>query len=122
MSGVFCDGCGEGGLLADSGGKGKEPVKCDLCGWTADAAELSRKWMDDDGSPWDKRERKQAGKLFFLWIDAEEDALTQAMRLLGQTSWSVAPRVLIELESLPTEETLERLRKIRGVTRVWLAP
>ena len=122
MSGVFCDGCGEGNLLPDASGCGESPVRCDLCGWTADGATLPRKWMDGDDVPWTKRERKQAGTLFFLWIDATEDALGEAMKRLGQTSWCVAPRVLVELETRPTEEMLARLRDLPGVTRVWMAP
>ena len=122
MSGAYCGGCGEGNLVRDSGGDGKRPVRCDLCGWAADGAELPSEWPDEDAPPWTKRERKNAGRLFFVWIDATEDALDEAMKRLGQTSWSVAPRVLVELESRPTEETLARLRELPGVTRVWMAP
>lgn len=125
MSGAFCDGCGEGNLVADPAGAGREPVRCDLCGWTADAAELPRKWLEDDGPPWTKRERKAAGRLFFLWIDLDpddDDAIGGIMKLLGITGMSVSPRSLIELESKPAGETLEKLRAIRGVTRVWMAP
>lgn len=125
MSGTFCDGCGEGNLLPDPGGAGRSPVRCDLCGWTADEDELSRKWLEDDDVPWTKRERKAAGRLFFLWIDLDpddDDAVSQVMRLLGVTSMSVAPRVLVELESRPSDDVLRRLAAVRGVTRTWLAP
>lgn len=125
MSGVYCDGCGEGSLLPDPGGAGARPVRCDLCGWTADKAEQPRKWMDDDGTPWTKRERKEAGRLFFLWIDLDpdnDDAASHVMRLLGLTSMSVAPRVLVELETKPSDETLATLAAVPGVKALRLTP
>jgi hypothetical protein len=125
MSGAFCDGCGEGNLVADRGGAGKSPVKCDLCGWAADLEELPRKWFDDDGPPWTKRQRKAEGRLFFLWIDFVPDAgdaIYDVMHVLEITSMSGGEQVLVELESKPSEATLEKLRGVRGVTRVWLAP
>jgi hypothetical protein len=122
MSGTFCGGCGEGNLLPDSEGKGKRPVKCDVCGWTADRAELLSEWLDGDNPPWTKRERKEAGRLFFLWIDATGEGLDRAMRLLGRSSYGVAPHALVELESRPSEEMPARLRDLPGVTRVWMAP
>jgi len=36
MRGMDDDGCGEGTLLPDPGGKGAEPAACDLRGWKAD--------------------------------------------------------------------------------------
>lgn len=127
MSGMFCDGCGEGDLKPDPNGTGKRPVICDLCGWTADAEELSRKWASDDfgGTTWTKRDRKRRGRLFFLWVDFDpgnDDAGTAVMRLLGITAMSVARRTLIELDRAPSAETMRKLGEIPGVTRVWLAP
>jgi len=125
MSGVFCDGCGEGNLLSDPGGRGAQPVACDLCGWKADLTEQPRKWMEDDGVPWTKRERKKAGTLFFLWLhldSAKGDAVFQVMDILGIHSMSGSTEALVELEKKPTDEMLERLARVDGVTRIWLAP
>src|SRR5687768_9612362 len=105
MSGIFCEGCGEGNLVADPHGSGKRPVTCDLCGWTADAGDLSRKWRDDDGPPWTKRDRKMSGRLFFLWIDLDSNDDTAAyaiVRILNLSGMNVASRVLIELEKEPS--------------------
>jgi hypothetical protein len=126
MSGTFCGGCGEGDLVSDPKGRGSRPVVCDLCGWTADAEELPRKWLDDeDAPPWSKRERKKAGLLYFLWVDLDpenDDATDAVIRILGLSGMSLAPRVLIELGTRPSEETLGRLAAVPGVTKVWLAP
>lgn len=126
MSGTYCGGCGEGDLRPDPKGRGEEPVACDLCGWKADGALLPRKWMDDDGAaPWTKRERKAAGKLFFLWIDLDskdDDLVDAVMKTLDLRSLSIAPTTLVELEARPGEETLAALRRIPGVTRAELAP
>lgn len=123
MSGTFCGGCGEGNLVRDPAGVGKEPVVCDLCAWTADGAELSRQWMEDDDVPWTKRERKAAGRLFFLWLDIdprhEDEAVSAILRVLKLDGMCVAPRVLLELETPPP---LEKLRAIPGVSGVRLAP
>ena len=124
MSGVFCGGCGEGTLLPDLRGSGRRPVACDLCGWTADAADLPGEWREDD-APWTKRERKQAGRLHFLWVDLDPgdgDAVSGVMQVLGLDGMSVAPRTLVELEARPSDAQLERLRGVPGVTRVWLVP
>ena len=125
MSGVYCDGCGEGSLLPDPGGVGVEPVVCDLCGWKADLTDQPRKWMDDDGVPWTKRERKKTGTLFFLWLhlDPEKgDAVFQVMEILGLESMSSSGGTLVELETKPSEEALRRIAAVNGVTKVWLAP
>ncbi len=118
-------GCGEGDLAPDPGGRGSRPVVCDLCGWTADAAVLPRKWLDEDARPWTKRERKKAGRLFFLWIDLDPEddgAVGDIMKILGLSGMSISDRTLLELETRPTESTLRKLGELRGVTRVWLAP
>ena len=125
MSGVYCGGCGEGDLLPDPGGTGRRPVRCDLCGWTADEAELPRKWPADDEAPWTKSERKAAGRLFFLWIDLDPDddaAVFEIMGLLGLENLSLAPRVLVELGARPSAETLRKLSGVRGVRGVRLVP
>lgn len=127
MSGVYCDGCGEGSLLPDPGGKGKQPVACDLCGWKADLVEQPRKIPCDDEEPWTKRERKNAGKLFFLWIRFDpkiDDAVFGAMEVLGLDSMSSGggDDSLVELEKKPTDEQMERLLKVKGVKKVRLAP
>ncbi len=127
MSGVYCDGCGEGNLLPDAGGKGREPVACDLCGWKADLSDQPRKWMDDDGLPWTKRERKKAGTLFFLWVTldpAVDEAVFDVMKELGLDGMSSGGGAdsLIELETKPTPEQLKRLSALKGVSKVRLAP
>jgi hypothetical protein len=127
MSGVYCDGCGEGNLLPDPGGKGEEPVACDLCGWKADLREQPRKWMEDDGPTWTKRVRKRAGTLFFLWLTfdpAKGDAVFDVMKILGLDSVSSGGGAdsLIELATKPTEDQFRRLAAIDGVTKVRLAP
>jgi hypothetical protein len=125
MSGVYCDGCGEGTLLADPGGKGAEPVACDLCGWKADLRDQPRKRMGDDGVPWTKRARKKAGTLHFLWLDldlAKGDAVSSVMEILGLDGMSSSAESLVELEARPTEDQLRRIAAVDGVTRVWLAP
>ena len=126
MSGAYCEGCGEGELLGNPGGEGLQPVRCDLCGWTADAAELGRAWLSDEGPPWTKRERKKAGSLFFLWVDVDPkagEATFDVMHVLGLNGMSGSgSRSLIELETKPAPETLDKLRAVTGVTRVWLAP
>lgn len=127
MSGVYCDGCGEGNLLHDPGGKGAEPAVCDLCGWTCDLREQPRKWMDDDGIPWTKRERKAAGKLYFLWVTLDpkkDDAVFGVMQALGLESMSSGggEDSLIELETKPSPEVLGKVAKVDGVLRVRLAP
>jgi hypothetical protein len=127
LSGVSCDGCGEGNLLPDPGGKGEEPVACDLCGLKADLRKQSRKWMDDDGIPWTKRERKKAETLFFLWVtlDPERgDAVFDVMKVLGLDGMSSGGGAdsLIELDTKPTDDQVRRLAAVDGVTKVWLAP
>lgn len=124
MSGQYCGGCGEGDLLAHPSGKGKRPVVCDLCGWTADGAELPSQWMEDD-IPWTKRERKQAGTLHFLWIDLDPkqpDVCSDIMALLKIDGMMVAPHTLMELETKPTEAVLAKLRAVKGVSDVRLVP
>lgn len=124
MSGPFCGGCGEGDLLAHPSGAGKRPVVCDLCGWTADGAELPSPWMEDD-IPWTKRERKKAGTLCFLWIDLDPklpDVCSDIMAVLKVDGMRVAPRVLMELDAKPAEATLAKLRAVKGVTDVRLVP
>lgn len=125
MSGIFCDGCGEGDLVPQPGGPGRRPVACDLCGWTADAEDLPRKWSEEDAPAWTKRERKQAGRLFFLWIDLDprnDEAVSRVMGILGIHGMSVAPRSLVELEDRPSEAVLRSLSEVPGVTRAWVAP
>jgi hypothetical protein len=126
MSGQFCGGCGEGELVDDPAGKGRRPVVCDLCGWTADGADVPRKWPDEDEAPWTKRERKAAGNLFFLWIDVDpraKDVDFDIMHVLGLTSMmSGGPRLLVELEARPSDAVLAALARLKGVTGVRLAP
>jgi hypothetical protein len=126
MSGQFCGGCGEGELVDDPAGKGRRPVVCDLCGWTADGADVPRKWPMEDEAPWTKRERKAAGTLFFLWVDvdrAAEDVEFGIMDVLELTSLTGGgPRLLIELEAKPSAATLARLAALKGVTGVRLVP
>jgi hypothetical protein len=127
MSGVYCDGCGEGNLRPDPGGTGAEPVACDLCDWKADLALQPRKWMDDDGMPWTKRERKNAGTLFFLWLTLDprkDDAVFGVLEVLGLDGMSSGggPESLVELEKKPTEDQLRRLAGVDGVLKVRLAP
>ena len=126
MSGVYCDGCGEGNLVRDPKGRGKEPAACDLCGWKCDLREQPRKIPCDDDTPWTKRERKAAGQLFFLWVtmDPKKDPTFEVMDALGLTSMSSGggEDTLIELESKPTEEQLEKLKAVKGVKKYWLAP
>jgi hypothetical protein len=125
MSGVYCGGCGEGNLLPDPGGKGAEPVACDLCGWKADLRDQPSKWMDDDGVPWTKRERKKAGTLHFLWLHfdpAKDDAVFSVMDILGLNGMSSSAESLVELATKPTEGQLRRIAAVDGVTKVWLAP
>lgn len=127
MSGVYCDGCGEGDLLPDPTGKGKQPVACDLCGWKADFSQLPRKipCTGEDDPPWTKRERKAAGKLFFLWVtmDPKKDPTFDIMDLLGLTSMSSGGGrdTLLELETKPTPEQMEKLAALKGVKKAWLA-
>jgi len=125
MSGVYCDGCGEGSLLPEPGGVGAEPVACDLCGWKADLRDQPRKWMEDDDVPWTKRERKKAGTLFFLWLQFDPDrgdAGFQVMEILGLQSMSSSGGTLVELETQPSDEALRKIAAVDGVTKVWLAP
>jgi hypothetical protein len=125
MSGTFCGGCGEGDLRPNPGGPGRRPVLCDLCGWTADQETLPSEWLEDDGPPATKRERKNAGLLFFLWVDLDpdnDDAVGAVMRILGVTSMSVAPRSLLELGTKPSEDQLARLAGVPGVSGVRLVP
>lgn len=124
MSGAYCGGCGEGSLLGDPGGKGRRPVVCDLCGWTADGAELPSEWREDE-APWTKRERKRAGTLFFLWIDLdpkEPEVCSDILAILRLDGMMAAPRVLVELEVKPADGTLARLRAVKGVSDVRLVP
>ena len=125
MSGVYCGGCGEGNLLPDPGGKGSEPVACDLCGWKADLRDQPSKWMDDDGVPWTKRERKKSGALHFLWLHfdpAKGDAVFSVMEILGLNGMSSSAESLVELDAKPTDDQLRRISAVDGVTKVWLAP
>jgi len=125
MSGAYCDGCGEGSLLPDPAGKGKEPVRCDLCGWTADLRDLPRKWMEEDDIPWTKRQRKREGTLFFLWLhfDPEKgDAVFEVMGILGLNGMTSSAESLVELEAKPSDEQLRRIAAVDGVRKVWLAP
>lgn len=124
MSGRFCEGCGEGDLRPDPGGAGREPVACDLCGWTGDASRLPFRCLLRE-EPWTKRARKAAGRLFFLWIDldAERPGLPAAVSAaLGLPRLSFASRTLLELETKPGPEQLARVRALQGVARAWLAP
>ncbi|HZE95797.1 MAG TPA: hypothetical protein VE981_02105 [Planctomycetota bacterium] len=112
-------------MLPDQKGKGVEPVACDLCGWAADLRELPRKWMGNDGVPWTKRERKVAGRLFFLWVHSDgtnDDAVFQVMDILGLQSMSSSAESLVELEAKPTPEMLEKLARVKGVRKAWLSP
>ena len=124
MSGVYCGGCGEGDLVPDPAGAGARPVVCDLCGWTADGDLLSRKTPAEE-EPWTKRERKAAGRLFFLWVDFDpenEAAVDGLLDLLHLGGLSLNTPVLLELGEKPTPETLERLRALPSETRVRLVP
>jgi hypothetical protein len=126
MSGVYCGGCGEGSLRVDPAGTGAKPVVCDLCGWTYDdVRELPREWRVEH-EPWTKRQRKKAGKLFFLWVHTDPAAgraIFDVMGVLGLDSvTSSGTGSLIELDAAPSEETQERLRAVTGVTKVWLVP
>ncbi|HEX7901173.1 MAG TPA: hypothetical protein VF950_25670 [Planctomycetota bacterium] len=124
MSGVFCGGCGEGNLRPDPAGAGRRPVRCDLCEWTADEDALPREWPEED-LPWTKRERKAAGRLFFLWVDLEpgnDAAVSALMKALRLTSMSVAPRVLLELEEKPSDDLLRSLAALRGIRGLRLVP
>ncbi len=125
MSGYSCDGCGEGNLVDDPQGKGAHPVICDLCAWTADAAEMSRKILGGDGVPWTKRARKQRGELFFLWVRFDHDNMDAAfavMKVLGLKSMHTSASSLIEVEKKPSDEQLWKLAEIPGVVEVRLAP
>jgi len=127
MSGVSCDGCGEGNLQPDPGGQGAEPAVFDLCGWKCDLREQPRKWMDDDGIPWTKRERKKAGTLFFLWITLDpkkDDAVFGVMEALGLDGMSTGGGrdLLVELEAKPSPEALAKVATVDGALKVWLAP
>ena len=125
MSGQYCGGCGEGDLLGNPGGKGKQPVVCDLCGWTADRADLFSEWFED-GPPRTKRARKAAGTLFFLWIDVDPSvpdvvfAVMKVLKLTGMNSGGT--HLLVELGSKPSEDVLARLAQLKGVTGVRLVP
>jgi hypothetical protein len=126
MSGTFCEGCGEGDLVADPTGAGERAVVCDLCGWKApDLLALPRKWLADP-EPFTKRDRKRAGKLFFLWLDLDPDAEDVAFDVMDvlelKGMGGTGARALIELERRPSEPTLERLRAVKGVRDVFLAP
>jgi hypothetical protein len=126
MSGQFCQGCGEGDLVRDPEGKGRVPVRCDLCGWTVDRESLPSEWLEEDVAvPWTKRARKAAGTLFFLWIEVDSkvpDVEFEVMRVLGLRGMSGGPRILVELETKPPAETLARLAALKGLTRVHLVP
>lgn len=123
----MCDGCGEGNLVGDPAGTGPRPVVCDLCGWKApDILALPRKTLAHP-RPFTKRERKKAGKLFFLWLDLDpkvEGVSFDVMDVLELNGMSRRgnERALIELEKRPSEDTLERLRGVKGVTGVFQAP
>ena len=125
MSGQYCGGCGEGDLRRDPAGQGKQPVACDLCGWTADRADLPSEWLEEE-PPRTKRARKAAGTLFFLWIDVNpsvKDVVFDIMKVLRLSGMSCGgPRLLVELESKPSEEVLARLAHVKGVTGVRLVP
>jgi hypothetical protein len=125
MSGTYCEGCGQGNLVADPSGKGADPVTCDLCAWKADAALLPRKRLADHAPAWTKRDRKEKGLLFFLWVRFDPDnmdAAFQVMKVLGLRSMHSSASSLIELEKRPSDEQLKRLAAIAGVHEVRLAP
>lgn len=126
MSGQFCGGCGEGDLVDDPAGTGRRPVVCDLCGWAADGADVPRQWPADDEAPWTKRERKAAGTLFFLWVDVDRAATEVEFEIMDvlqlRSLMGGGPRLLIELDTRPSAETLARLAALKGVTGVRLAP
>jgi hypothetical protein len=125
MSGVVCGGCGEGLLRPDPAGQGADPVICDLCAWKADAALLPRKRIDDNNARWTKRQRKEEGRLFFLWLRFDHDEPEVAfaiMKVLGIREMHTPESSLMELKEKPTEDQLKRLAAIPGVREVRLAP
>jgi hypothetical protein len=125
MSGVYCGGCGEGNLLPELSGKGADPVVCDLCAWKADASLLPQRRIADDAAPWTKRQRKEEGRLFFLWLlfDHEEPEVAfSIMKVLGLREMHTSASSLMELGKKPTEEQLRKLAAIPGVHGVRLAP
>ena len=70
-----------------------------------------------------KRTLVAAAERYGVDLDPENDkAVSAVMRILGVTAMSVAPRVLVELESRPSDDVLRRLAAVPGVTRAWLAP
>jgi hypothetical protein len=125
MSGVYCGGCREGHLLPDPSGKGADPVVCDLCAWKADAAQLPQMRLAEEGASWTKRQRKEEGRLFFLWLlfDHEEPGVAFAiMKVLGVREMHTSASSLMELEKRPTDGQLRNLGAIPGVHGVRLAP
>jgi hypothetical protein len=115
MSGSLCPDC-------------NQPMSglCPFCGWSGDASRLPRKILTDEFSyALDLRlVQKQAGLIFVVVVDVEEDSPPhiEATRILGTISNSgPGGRQLYKLPMRPSDEQLQAVRELPGVSLVRLA-
>ncbi len=119
----MCPDCHEMWLKANPSGKGRQPIICEICGWTGDGAKLPRKIPMHDGREGpSKRALKLAGRLFFVRIECarqpSDRLIDGIMKTLHLTGLSISKRIVVELPARPDDAQVEALRKLRGVRKV----
>jgi hypothetical protein len=97
-------------------------MRCQVCEWRGDGGRLPRKILIPHDGP-SKYQLRKAGQLFFVRIECarvpSERLISGIMTALKINSMSCGSRhVLIEMETRPTEEQVNTVRRLRGIRKV----